>query len=225
MVYDGRPARVLFSGSKVAAQSGIALDDKSDLLFDYNQRFMELTLALKPQKILLVGGGAYTFPTALLSVLPATSIDVVEIDEGLDEIAARFFGLDTGNPRLNIIHEDGYAYMATHRRRYDLILIDAFTQTAIPPDLISEEAGSSMYHNLKRKGVLAMNIIASYYGHNSMMLREVVAHWSHYFKAVTIYPADMNVPLWLPQNFVLVAQKGRERTLPLRFAPLKPLQP
>ena len=40
--YMGRPARLLYGGTHEAAQSGLALDDRPELLFDYNQRLLEL---------------------------------------------------------------------------------------------------------------------------------------------------------------------------------------
>jgi hypothetical protein len=40
MHYVGRPARVLFSGQRAAAQSAIPRDGNPAMLFDYNQRFM-----------------------------------------------------------------------------------------------------------------------------------------------------------------------------------------
>lgn len=220
MIYEGRPSRVLFSGLQAAAQSGLALDGRPELLFEYNQRFMELALAINPRHVLLIGGGAYTFPTALLAALPEVRIDVVEIDEGLDEIAVRYFGLITDNPRLSIIHEDGSVYLDRCRKRYDLILLDAFTQTAIPRDLIGDRTVSSIHRHLKSHGILAMNIIAAYRGPNSNLLREVENRCSRHFKAVDIYPAEANVPLWLSQNLVLVAQKDTSGTLPLRYGPV-----
>src|SRR6476469_4412698 len=78
-IYSGRPARVLYSGNHQAAQSGVAKDDNPDLLFDYNQRFIELVRGLLPKKILLIGGGALSLPKALLEEFPEVSLDVVEL--------------------------------------------------------------------------------------------------------------------------------------------------
>jgi hypothetical protein len=44
-IYNGRPARMLY-GAKNSPQSGIAFDDSPELLFDYNQRFLEIALSL-----------------------------------------------------------------------------------------------------------------------------------------------------------------------------------
>src|SRR5205085_7261391 len=90
-VYDGRPARVLYSGDAQAAQSGIATDHRPELLFDYNQRFLELAEGLNPSTVLIIGGGAGTLATALLNMKTITKIDIVEPDSMLTEFAYKYF--------------------------------------------------------------------------------------------------------------------------------------
>lgn len=205
MKYEGRPARVLFTNHHRAAQSGIATDGKPELLFDYNQRLFELAKSLQPKNILIVGGGTYTLPTALIYVLPRTNIDVVEVDSGLDVIARRFFGL-IRYKRLNIIHTDGRNYLESTTQKYDLIIIDAFTGTEIPYDLTTIQATIALEQHLKPKGIVAMNIIGTYYG-RSMRLRSVQAAYQQTFANVYIHQADDAMSLLVSQNFVIIGQK------------------
>src|ERR1700760_605289 len=86
-LYDGRPARVLYSGDRQAAQSGIAKDASPSLLFDYNQRVFELLTSVLPKRVLLIGGAVCTLPKALLAALPDVQIDVIEPDSGLTKLA------------------------------------------------------------------------------------------------------------------------------------------
>jgi len=219
-VYEGRLARVLYSGHRAAAQSGVARDGQPDLLFDYNQRFMELVASLLPSRLLLIGGGAYTLPMALLPAFPQLKIDVVEIDPGLQEIAERFFGLQP-DPRLNIIHGEGRQYLNGNQQAYDLILIDAFAETAIPKSLATLQAVQQVYRGLSPNGVAAVNIISPYYGQQADIIKNQVAAYSSIFRGVKVYPAGRSLfSLWLPQNLVLVAQKGRAHELQLRYGPL-----
>ena len=205
MKYEGRPARVLFTNHHRAAQSGMATDGKPELLFDYNQRFFELAKSSQPENILIVGGGTYTLPTALIRVLPRTTIDVVEIDSGLDVIARQFFGL-VRYKRLNIIHTDGRNYLESTTQRYDLVIIDAFNGTEIPYELTTIQATIALEQHLKPKGIVAMNIIGTYYG-RSMRLRSVQAAYQQTFTDVCIHQADDAVSLLVSQNFVIIGQK------------------
>jgi spermidine synthase len=212
-LYDGRPARVLYSGDRQAAQSGAAKDNNPDLLFDYNQRIFELVTNLPPGRLLLIGGGVCTLPIALLKAIPRINIDVVEIDSGLTELAHRFFGLQETS-RLRIFHTDGRSFLRESTERYDMILVDAFVHTAIPRDLKTTEAIKALHDHLRPKGVVAMNVISGYHGESSHILREVYAGFCQAFDVVHIFLASRGYSLWLPQNFVLTAQKGSQ--LPLQ---------
>jgi len=205
MVYEGRPARVLFTAGHRAAQSGVATDGKPELLFDYNQRLFELASSLQPQSILVIGGGAYTLPSALAAELPEAYIDVVEIDPGLDEIAVRFFGL-MPLKRLRIIHTDGRHYIEKTSQKYDLILIDAFTGTEVPYELITLEAMLAVERRLTSQGIMAMNVIGILHSHG-MKLKSLLSAYQHTFKQTHVYPADDSISLLESQNFILLGQK------------------
>jgi len=221
MLYDGRPARVLYSGQRQAAQSGIARDSRSDLLFDYNQRFLELVSGVLPTRLLLIGGGMYTLPMALLPILPSLTIDVVELDADLDAIAARFFNLKPDH-RLRIIHADGRDYLDHNTTLYDMILIDAFTHTAPPDSLVSAEAVAQYKRSLKDDGIAATNIISALQGRGADDLKRLAKAYKMDFRQVDIFPATQLLSPWLSQNLVLVAQAGHSRPITsyLRHPPL-----
>jgi spermidine synthase len=213
MVYDGRPARVLFSGNQRAAQSGVATDISDDLLFDYNQRMFELVVGYQPQRLLLIGGGMYTLPTALLAELPDITMDVVELDEGLEPVARQYFGLGS-DERLRIIYDDGLSFITTNNTRYDMILIDAYTHELAEPSLSSAEAVSHLTRGLAPDGVIVSNVIASYFGRRSQALRRLMDHYhEQQYSDVALFPASQSLSLWLPQNLILTAQLSAETNL------------
>jgi spermidine synthase len=210
MVYMGRQARVLFSGRQSAAQSGVAHDDDQDLLFDYNQRFLELASTLRPKRLLLVGGGAYTLPMALIDSLPDIYVDVVERDPKLLSIAKRFFGLKA-NKRLRIIHGDGLEYLKMNTKSYDVILVDAFVHNKIPKELATKEVIGYIHSNLRKGGTVAANIISSYRGPSAEVLKHHYESYRVVFGDTQIFPADKVISEWISQNFLIIAQKGKKR--------------
>jgi spermidine synthase len=222
--YEGRPARVLFSGEHRSAQSGIGLDDDPDLLFDYNQRLLELANAVYPQRILVVGGGAYTLPMALAAALPDAVVDVVELDAELEPIARKYFGLTTSD-RLRLHHQDGRVFIEQSSELYDLIILDVFSELAIPRTFLTLEFITLLSGRLSASGVVAMNIIASYQGKNNGLIKSQVAAYQSRFNKVTIFPAAYGLTSWLPQNLVLVAEKQPIDDLRhyIRFAPFNDL--
>lgn len=206
-IYGGRPARVLYGGQRRTAQSGVARDDQPHLLFDYNQRLLELACALEPARILLIGGGVYTLPTALLAALPNLEIEVVEIDAGLDALATQFFGFRQ-DPRLNIVHTDGRRYLDHTTERYDMIILDAFMEDVTPGSLENIPAIEAYRDHLNEPGLLARNLISAYHGLSSHPLRHQLRDYRAVFGNVSLFPASGDLPLGLPQNLLLVAQNG-----------------
>lgn len=221
MLYGGRPARVLFSGQRTAAQSGIATDDNPDLLFDYNQRFYELVTGVLPRRVLVIGGGMYTLPMALLNALPSVRLDVVELDTGLREIASKYFGL-VENPRLRITHDDGRAFLDKNKLPYDVILVDAFRDVSIPVSLTSLDAVRELRRNLTPNGIVAINVISAYYGRGSGTITGLSEAYEQVFAATTTFPASRDLSLWLPQNLLLVGQVSQAVSAYkyLRYPPL-----
>jgi spermidine synthase len=182
------------------------------LLFDYNQRLLELVIGLQPDNVLLIGGGAYTLPTAILKEVSNTTITVIERDEALDDIAEAFFGLQPSD-RLKIIHQDGREYLENCREKYDLIIVDAFTHTVIPEVLREDKAIELMHKLVAPSGMVALNIIAAFYGRLSAPLRQQFQAYKKFFGQVEVFPASRSFSLWLPQNFVLISQAGQPTEL------------
>jgi len=222
-LYDGRPARVLYSGDGQAAQSGVPLDNKPDLLFDYNQRLLELAVNLAPRSILLIGGGVGTLPAALLQAVPEVRLAMVEPDTALLQLGHQYFDLPV-DERLQVYATDGRSFLREHSTRYDMVLVDAFHHATMPRELKTVEAFQAYRRHLRSPGVLAINLISGYFGRGSQVLDTVYAAAIRTFDAVDVFRAGAGYSLWLPQNFVLTAQADSDWPLGdyLRHAAVKP---
>jgi hypothetical protein len=208
-IYNGRPSRMLYTNQRQAAQSGLALDDHDELLFDYNERFMDLVRGLMPKKILLIGGGAFTFPKAIIEGFPTTAIDIVELDSKLLDLAKEHFYFKPSST-TRIFIGDGYKYLSTTHDKYDLIVLDVFTHTEIPKAFQSINTARNLANRLNPDGVAAMNIIAAYYGARAATLRRQTAGLQSAFTKVEIFPAENLRSLWIPQNFIMTARNSSE---------------
>lgn len=211
-IYNDRPARLLLAGDKGSPQSGLALDDYPELLFDYNQRLFEVALSLNPSSILVIGGGAFTLPRALLKQLPASRIDAVEIDRLLPRLARKYFQLKR-HPRLNIHTIDGRAYIDTCQDNYDLIIVDAFSEYDIPSSLLTTEAAAQYARLLTPGGTIAINIIARYRGVLPTLTHRLIASFTPHFQSIVIYPADPHDEQDDEQNLIFIASLSSEPNL------------
>lgn len=203
MTYNGRAARVLF-GTKDSPQSGAAKDDEPELLFDYNQRLLEMILSHQPKRLLIIGGGAFMLPTAAFYQFPKTVIDVVEIDPLLITIARDFFDLPD-DPRLRIHAMDGAEFVAQSKDRYDMIIIDAFSGYTIPSVLIDENAAKHYTRHLKRSGVVAVNLISEYKPRHADLAHTLVDTFSKVYPEIALFPADPEYLSGVQQNLIFVA--------------------
>src|SRR5690606_34262980 len=121
-------------------QTCISLENPDEMVFAYT-RMMTTALFTKPNpsRILIVGLGGATLPTALASILPDATIDTVEIDPAVVRVAKQYFGYKTG-PRQRVFVEDGRAFIErVHKQgeRYDIVMLDAFDDDYIPAHLLT----------------------------------------------------------------------------------------
>ncbi|HET6924440.1 MAG TPA: fused MFS/spermidine synthase [Candidatus Saccharimonadales bacterium] len=206
-IYNGRSARILYSADRLTAQSGLALDGQPELLFDYNERFMELVRGLKPKRVLLLGGGAYTLPRAIIDEFPSVDVTVIELDEGLFAIGQEYFGVPY-TKRLRVVHGDAVKELPEISAVFDLIIIDVFIGPLIPSGFQTADFVHELQKHLAMQGTVAMNIIAGYYGQRSMSLRRQIASFESAFSNVQLFPAGAETSLWTPQNFILTASNS-----------------
>jgi len=143
-----------------AHQTCMDLGRPQAMVFNYTRMMMgSLYLQPQPGRILIVGLGGGTLPTALAAVLPEAEIDTVEIDPAMVRVAERWFGFRQG-PRQRVHVADGRRYVedaAREGRRYDLVMLDAYDTDYIPHHLMTREFLRQVQAILRPGGVLAAN--------------------------------------------------------------------
>ncbi|MDX6408621.1 MAG: hypothetical protein QOE13_1692 [Gaiellaceae bacterium] len=107
--------------------------------------------------MLVIGNAGGTIPRMYGVFYPRVAIDGVEIDPAVTEAGRRFLGLDD-NPRLHVHTADGRPFLALSRKRYDLIIVDAYRQPYVPFYLATREFFELARRHLRPGGILALNI-------------------------------------------------------------------
>lgn len=182
--------------------------NSDSLVFEYT-KYYRLARVLNPdtRSVLMIGGGAYSVPKDFLGNYKDVTVDVVEIDPFLTELAFAEFGLKK-DPRLTIYHEDGRTFLnreaAIKEKKYDAILVDVFSSFSIPFHLATVEAVSKMRTLLNENGVLITNVISSIDGERGRFLQAEKATYASVFPHTSIYPANTNDSSEV-QNIMLVA--------------------
>lgn len=201
--YNGRPARLLY-GDGDSPQSGVALDDDPELLFDYNQRFLEMIKSRQPRNILIIGGGGFMLPIAAYRLFPHMIIDVVEIDELLVQLSYEFFNLPD-NPRLRVHIGDGAELLTASRERYDMIIIDAFSGYTIPTHLYQHGTIAQYRRHLDKRGIVAINFISGYSRWRRSLAHDMVDNFSSVFTHIAMFQSDPHDTRGRHQNLILTA--------------------
>jgi spermidine synthase len=154
------------------------LKDPDKLIFDYTQMMMAgLYLNPKPAKLLIIGEGGGTIPTAIQQMLPDTQIDLVEIDAAVDRVAKRFFEFKPG-PKMRVVIQDGRVFVKrakAQNARYDMIMLDAFDADYIPEHLLTREFLEEVKSILAPNGVIVANTFSNsaLYDYESVTYRAV----------------------------------------------------
>ena len=168
-------------------------------LFDYFNKNAKSTL--------MIGGAAYTYPTYYLNKYQDKTIDVVEVDKKMTELAQEQFGLDTTNPRLKIYHQDGRSFLNRTDNKYDTILIDAFKGLSAPFELTTYEALTEAKNLLNDNGMVITNIISGLEGNEADFIKYEYATYKAVFPEVKIYQVrDENKED--EQNLILIGFKN-----------------
>jgi len=107
--------------------------------------------------VLCIGLGIGTVPSDFAS--HGARVDVVEINPAVVKVAARFFDFQPGQVHLSI--DDGRHFLNRCRRKYDVVVLDAFLGDSSPSHLMTREAFDSIAHVLRPGGTLVINVFAS----------------------------------------------------------------
>ena len=217
IIYDtkdaetGRPIKMLRINDENS--SAMFLDTDDDLVFKV-LKYYRLIEHFVPgfRSAMMIGGSGYAFPKDYLRRYPNATLDVVEIDPGLTQLAREHFNL-VPDPDLAIIHEDGRTYLNRNTKVYDAVLMDAYkSQITIPYQLTTREAVLKIHDALSPGGVVLANVISTLDPSSNKFLRAELATYRSVFPSVMLfavqYPDPTEEEKKYFQNFMLVGLKS-----------------
>jgi len=189
-------------------QSVVYLD--GDDLFASYSHFYHLLRYLRPgfRNTLMIGGAGFTFPKNYIQTYPDATIDVVEIDPRMTDIARDYFRLET-DARMKIVNEDGRVFLnAAPSGAYHAVLMDAFGSLfSVPYQLTTIEAVRHIDRVLDANGVVIFNLGSAVTGVRSRFLRSELATYRAVFPSVNVFKVHAEKDDEDVQNLIIVACK------------------
>ncbi|MGB4102164.1 MAG: fused MFS/spermidine synthase [Alphaproteobacteria bacterium] len=130
-----------------------------------------------PKQVLMIGLGGGTLPTTLAKLYPEAVIDSVDIDPAVIKVAEKYFNFRIGE-KQRAYAEDGRVFVKRalqEGRRYDLILLDAFSAPVIPEHMTTQEFLTEVKGILAPHGAYAVNTVPRevMYDHESVTYEAV----------------------------------------------------
>ena len=152
-------------------QSAIDLSDGFRSTIAYPNYF-DLALAIKPdaKRVLVLGMGGGAVTKRWWRDYPDMTIDSVEIDPVVVDVARRYFGLPD-DPRLGVFTTDARRYVQTADKTYDVVIVDAYYADSLPFHLTTTEFLREVKSRMSPDGVLAYNVISPVSGSGSKLFR------------------------------------------------------
>lgn len=112
-----------------------------------------------PRKVLIIGLGAASLTKFLYRHYPLAQLTVVEIEANVVAAARQFFKLPEDPVRINLVIDDGAAYVLNNRKKFDLILLDGFDENARSGALDTLPFYQACRTCLSEEGIVAVNLL------------------------------------------------------------------
>jgi spermidine synthase len=181
------------------------------------------------KKVLIIGGGDGGVVREFARHQDIEQIDLVEIDERVIEVSREFFPECTSaldDPRVNILPQDGFAFIKAKKNEYDVIVVDSTDPEDFASGLFTSEFYKDVYNALTEDGIMmnqTENPFLDQYGikniynnmrkafpyvgsFNAPMLIYPGVYWTFGFSSKTYGPKDIN-------STKVQAMAGMERDL------------
>ena len=209
--YDGRPARYFRQDRSFSSAMFLDTDDPTDLAFEYTKYYLlGDALDISVDKALVLGGAVQSIPKALLAHYPNASVESVEIEPELEQIATQYFNLPDDS-RLTLHTEDGRRFLEQTEHSYDVIYNDVYGSLySLPTHFASAEFFELAKSRLSQDGIFISNIIGDLSRSEQSLVLALNSTFSSVFDNHYLF-ATKSPASYDGQNFVMVGINGDQR--------------
>lgn len=194
--------RYLRNNRRDLAQGGMSLDTPEKLLFEFTRMaFISLAfLDREPKDVLFVGLGIGAMPQYFNRHYPDANVDIAEIDVDVLDAAEKYFNFRE-NPKMKVHVTDGRTFVKRSKKKYDLIVLDAYQNDYIPFHLTTLEFLNEVKARLKDDGVVVSNILSPF---RNKFFDSMVMTYKKAFPHLYVFKGKKS------NNFIFVATPSKQ---------------
>jgi len=187
-------------GNLMTIDGMVMLSEKDEFVYHEMLSHVGMFTHPDPERILIIGGGDGGTAREVMKHESVKQVDMVEIDKTVVDASKRFLpGVgDFENPKLNVLFEDGIAFVKNIRELYDVIVIDGSDPVGPAEGLFEKEFYQYCYEALTEDGVLITQTespwVQSYYPSIKKVhqaLKDLFLTSGMYICYIPLYPAGM----------------------------------
>jgi len=187
-------------GNLMTIDGMVMLSEKDEFVYHEMLSHVGMFTHPGPERILIIGGGDGGTAREVMKHESVKQVDMVEIDKTVVDASKRFLpGVgDFENPKLNVLFEDGIAYVKNIQEPYDVIVIDGSDPVGPAKGLFEKDFYQFCYDALTENGVIVTQTespwVYSYYPSIKKVhqaLSELFTTSGMYISYIPLYPAGM----------------------------------
>lgn len=146
------------------------------------------------RNVLIIGGGDGGVVREFAKHSDIQKIDLVEIDERVIEVSKQFFPACTSalnDPRVNILAEDGIAYVKNQKNTYDVIVIDSTDPEDFASGLFTHQFYQNVFNALTEDGIMMNQTENPFY--DEYGIKNIYQNMRKVFPIVQSFSAPMSI--------------------------------
>ncbi|MCP4524115.1 MAG: hypothetical protein GY828_07905 [Candidatus Gracilibacteria bacterium] len=137
-IYDTPRGYRIFSMDDAYSSGIIKNTNKS--FFQYIQEVEQRVIESQPKNILVIGAAGFTFPNDIADFDFIDSIDVVDVDPSLKDIAEEYFLEKKLSDKITFYPQPSRFFLNNiGEKKYDFVLVDVYSGQSLPPQVLTQE--------------------------------------------------------------------------------------
>lgn len=183
-------------GNLMTIDGMVMLSERDEFVYHEMISHVALFSHPNPERVLIVGGGDGGTAREVMKHKSVKIVDMVEIDETVVR-ASKLHMPEVGdfdNPKLNVLYEDGIAFVKNIKEPYDVIIIDGSDPVGPAEGLFHKDFFEFCYNGLAENGVLTAQTESPFVPSYHESIRQVAKAMDDTFDVFKMYLAF--IPLY-----------------------------